>query len=125
MTSIELDNTMTSDKWEKQSKFVKKLVKIALQYDVLILLVAHRRKSQGTTDINDEISGSGDITNLAGVVMSYDRNTDSNVTAERLLKVVKSRLIGKLNFEGIPLDYDERTKRIFGMNDDMYRVFLF
>jgi len=123
MTSIELDNTMTNDKWEKQSKFVKKLVKIALQYDVLILLVAHRRKSQGTTDINDEISGSGDITNLAGVVMSYDRNTDVNITAERLLKVVKSRLIGKLNFDGIPLDYDERTKRIFGMNDDMYKSF--
>jgi archaellum biogenesis ATPase FlaH len=123
MTSIELDITTSSDKWEKQSKFVKKLARMAVQYDVLILLVAHRRKSQGTTDINDEIIGSGDITNLAGVVISYDRNTDSNVTAERLLKVVKSRLIGKLNFDGIPLNYDERTKRIFGMNDNMYREF--
>ena len=123
MTAIDLDCNMESNKWEKQSKFVKKLIRIALQYNVLILLVAHRRKSQGTTDINDEISGSGDITNLAGVVISYDKNDDENIQAERLLKLTKSRLIGKLNFDGIPLSYDEKTKRIYGMNDDLYKDF--
>ena len=94
-----------------------------MQYNVIILLVAHRRKSQGTLDINDEISGSGDITNLAGVVISYDRNDDENIRAERLLRLTKSRLIGKLDFNGIPLSYDERTKRIFGESDDLYKDF--
>lgn len=123
MTAIDLDCNMESNKWEKQSKFMKKLVKIALQYDILILLVAHRRKSQGTTDINDEISGSGDITNLAGIVTSYDRNENTEVPGDRLLKLTKSRLIGKLNFDGIPLNYDEKTKRIYGFNDDLYKTF--
>ena len=123
MTAIDLDCDIESNKWEKQSKFVKKLTRLALQYNVLILLVAHRRKSQGTLDINDEISGSGDITNLAGVVISYDRNDDENIRAERLLRLTKSRLIGKLDFNGIPLSYDERTKRIFGESDDLYKDF--
>lgn len=123
MTAIDLDCEVESNKWEKQSKFVKKLTRIALQYNVIILLVAHRRKSQGTLDINDEISGSGDITNLAGVVVSYDRNEDAAIQAERLLKLTKSRLIGKLDFNGIPLSYDERTKRIFGESDDLYKDF--
>ena len=125
MTAIDLDCDIESNKWEKQSKFVKKLTRLALKYNVLILLVAHRRKSQGTLDINDEISGSGDITNLAGVVISYDRNDDENIQAERLLKLTKSRLIGKLNFDGIPLNYDEKTKRIYGMNDDLHKQFSF
>lgn len=123
MTAIDLDCEVESNKWEKQSKFVKKLTRIALQYNVIILLVAHRRKSQGTLDINDEISGSGDITNLAGVVVSYDRNEDAAIQAERLLKLTKSRLIGKLDFNGIPLSYDERTKRIFGEHDDLHKDF--
>lgn len=123
MTAIDLDCEVESNKWERQSKFVKKLTRIALQYNVIILLVAHRRKSQGTLDINDEISGSGDITNLAGVVVSYDRNEDAAIQAERLLKLTKSRLIGKLDFNGIPLSYDERTKRIFGESDDLYKDF--
>ena len=123
MTILDLDCSVHSDKWEKQSRFVKKLCRLALQYNVLILLVAHRRKSGTSTDINDEISGSGDVTNLAGVVMSYDRCEKTEIQAQRLLKVVKSRLIGKLSFDGIPLNYDERTKRIFGDSDDCYKHF--
>lgn len=123
MTAIDLDCEVESNKWEKQSKFVKKLTRIALQYNVIILLVAHRRKSQNTNDINDEISGSGDITNLAGVVVSYDRNEEQKLPGDRLLKVTKSRLIGRLNNDGISLYYDEKSKRIYGDRDNAHRVY--
>lgn len=123
MTAIDLDCSNDPNKWERQSNFMKKLTRIVIKYDVIALLVAHRRKSQNTNDINDEISGSGDITNLAGVVVSYDRNEEQKLPGDRLLKVTKSRLIGRLNNDGISLYYDEKSKRIYGDRDDAHRVY--
>ena len=59
MTAIDLEDSSTTDKNEKQSLFVKKLARMALKYNVLIILVAHKRKNNFSTDENDEISGSG------------------------------------------------------------------
>ena len=118
MTAIDLDNDKDQDKYNKQSRFVKKLTKIALRYNVLILLVAHRRKNSFTEDANDEVSGSADITNLAGVVMSYDRDKDLPDNQRRLV-LSKSRLIGKLNFKGFVLDYDEKSIRIYSRPDEL------
>lgn len=118
MTAIDLDNDKDQDKYNKQSRFVKKLTKIALRYKVLILLVAHRRKNGYSNDANDEISGSADITNLAGIVMSYDRDKELPQDQRRLV-VSKSRLIGKLNFEGFILQYDDKSKRIFSSQDEL------
>jgi archaellum biogenesis ATPase FlaH len=73
MTAMYLDENRGSDKYDQQGRFVRQLTRIALRHNVLILLVAHRRKNSFTTDANDEISGSGDITNLASVTLSYDR----------------------------------------------------
>ena len=116
--SVDADNT---DKYEKQSRFVKKLTKIALNYQVIVLLVAHRRKNSFTTDANDEISGSADITNLAGIVMSYDRDKDYENEFDRKLIISKNRLFGKLNYEGYQLHFDEKSKRIYGSGDDVDR----
>lgn len=33
--------------------------------------------------------------------------------------VAKNRLFGKINLSGIVLDYDERSKRIYGDKDDL------
>ena len=118
MTAIDLDNDKDQDKYNKQSRFVKKLTKIALRYKVLILLVAHRRKNGFSNDANDEVSGSADITNLAGIVMSYDRDKELPQDQRRLV-VSKSRLIGKLNFEGFILQYDDKSKRIFSSQDEL------
>ena len=74
---------------------------------------------------NDEISGSGDITNLAGITLSYNRGSkeerEKGIVSEdqRKLIVAKNRLFGKINLDGILLDYDERSKRIFGKGDDL------
>lgn len=127
MTALDLSINRNTDKYEKQSQFVKKLALIARRYKVCIILVAHRRKSNGfdNGDSNDEISGSGDITNLAGVVLSYDRlskkdyENNLGTDKDRKLIVAKERLFGNTNYEGIILHYDDYSKRIFGDNDNV------
>lgn len=122
MTALDLDLEKSSDRYERQGNFVKKLEKMALRMDILIILVAHRRKNGFTTDANDEISGSADITNAAGVVLSYDRDKELPQTQRKLI-TSKSRLIGRLNFEGSILEYDEKSKRIVGNGDDLNRQY--
>lgn len=125
MTAMYIDEKQSSDKYDQQGRFVRALTKIALQYDCLILLVAHRRKNSFTTDANDEVSGSGDITNLAGMVLSYDRGTDKEGLRpdQRKLIIAKNRLFGKINLNGIVLDYDEKSKRIYSNDDELIREY--
>lgn len=118
MTAIDLDMESGDSRYEKQGSFVKKLEKLSLRFNVIILLVAHRRKNGFSTDANDEISGSADITNAAGVVVSYDRDKEL-LPEQRKLIVSKSRLVGKLDFKGITLNYDEKSKRIYQNNDEL------
>lgn len=110
MTALDYDDS-DGDKYEKQSRFMKKLVKIALTYNVIILLVAHKRKNAQTENENDEISGSGDIANLAMVTLSYqkDKQLENN---QRLLKVSKNRLFGTVNAQGWTTSYDKTDRRI-------------
>ncbi|MBR5129208.1 MAG: AAA family ATPase [Firmicutes bacterium] len=123
MTALDLDAERSSDRYDRQSTFVKKLRKIALRYDVAILLVAHRRKKNGyNADINDEISGTSDISNIAGVIINYDRDEEL-ATDQRRLTVSKNRLFGKLELKGFALDYEERSKRIYGQGDDPYKQY--
>lgn len=129
MTAMYIDEKQGSDKYDQQGRFVRELTRIALRYNCLILLVVHRRKNSYTTDANDEISGSGDITNLAGITLSYDRGSKEDVAkgeieeGQRKLIVAKNRLFGKINLQGILLSYDERSKRIYGADDDLNRQF--
>lgn len=125
MTAMYIDEQRGSDKYDQQGQFVRNLTKLAIKYDCLILLVAHQRKNNFTTDANDEISGSGDITNLAGITLSYNRGTKDEIEKgmvsefQRKLIIAKNRLFGKINLQGILLDYDERSKRIYGTGDDL------
>ena len=83
----------------------------------MVLLVAHRRKNSVSRDSNDEVFGSGDITNYAGVILNYERSADLP-EEKRRATVTKNRLFGKLELEGYILDYEERSKRIYGQGDD-------
>lgn len=123
MTAIDVD--VNTDLYRAQSKFVGQLAKIAKTYNVLVLLVAHPRKTrEGFT--NDDVSGSADITNKVDIVMSYCRiNTEDE--NERQLKVTKNRLTGKLTSErnDIRLFYSADSKRIVGSDMDFGRVYSF
>lgn len=119
MTAIDLESSFGSDKYERQSLFVKKLARITLRHNVLILLVAHKRKNNFSTNENDEISGSGDISNLATITIAYEKNNEIE-PSQRLCKISKNRLFGKTETKGYVLDYDEKSKRIYGQGDDLY-----
>ena len=118
MTALDFEDVSAYDKYDKQSLFVKKLARLARNCNVLILLVAHKRKNNFTKNENDEISGSGDISNLATVTIAYEK--DSSLREDqRRLKVSKNRLFGKTETEGYVLEFDEKSKRIYGMGDDL------
>lgn len=119
MTALDLEPGKAFDKYDRQSLFVKKLARIALKYNALILLVAHKRKNNFTVNENDEISGSSDISNLATITIAYEKDKDLH-PEQRLLKVSKNRLFGKVETEGYILDYDEKSKRIYGQGDDLH-----
>lgn len=129
MTAMYIDEKPGTDKYDQQGRFVRELTKIAIRYDVLILLVAHRRKNTASPDVNDEISGSGDITNLAGITLSYDRGDKEEINKgfmgeeQRKLIIAKNRLFGKVDLKGMILNYDERSKRIYGPRDDVHMQF--
>ena len=122
MTAIDLESNQATDKYEKQSLFVKKLARLALRHNVLILLVAHKRKNNFSQNENDEISGSGDISNLATITIAYEKDKDIEIS-QRLCKVSKNRLFGKTETNGYVLDYDEKSKRIYGQGDDINREY--
>lgn len=114
-----IDNLMTAmdgdpntDIYRQQSAFVKKLEKLAQQYDVAIILVAHPKKSSAAFD-NDTVSGSADITNAVSFVFNYQRADDGD-ECDSYLMVTKNRMNGKLiaGDKAIPLYYSEKSKRI-------------
>ena len=116
---ILVDNLMTAidpgndDLYRAQSKFVGELAALAKKYSVIILLIAHPRKTS-TSIGNDDISGSADITNKADIVMTYGRDTSTEDQDLRRLSVIKNRLTGKLTKEDAPirLIFEPKSKRI-------------
>lgn len=116
MTALDLvpQNDKT-DKYDQQSRFMKQLVKLAMKYQILIILVAHKRKDTRFSSTNDSVSGSADITNLVSIVMSYERGNDPEKISEedRVLKITKNRLFGTLCINGMVLSYEPTSKRIY------------
>ena len=109
---IAMEDKPNEDLFRQQSNFVKRLTKISKGYNVITLLVAHPKK--GSSDDNDSISGSGDITNRANLVLRYQRKSkkleDNN---KSLIKITKNRTTGKLNWDGIAVEYEPQSMRIY------------
>ena len=108
--------------YQAQSEFVFSLARMAKQYDLVIMLVAHPRKSNGIFD-NDDVSGSADITNLADIVMSYDKDKDREEVEDlRILRVTKNRLTGKLG--NIDMWFSDSSRRISDNQHDFTRSYM-
>lgn len=107
-----MDSDPNTDIYRQQSAFVKKLEKLAQQYDVAIILVAHPKKTNAAFD-NDTVSGSSDITNAVSFVFNYQRASDGD-ECDSYLMITKNRMNGKLltGDNAIPLYYSEKSKRI-------------
>lgn len=109
MTALDVD--MDKDEYRCQSKFVKKLSRLAKRLDVVVILVAHPRKNSMTKDENDAVSGSGDITNAADVVMTFKR--DEDMENHNFLSISKNRWFGNLTKkDGIELWYSQKSRRL-------------
>lgn len=118
MTAVDISNIEADDKYEKQARICKRLARIAQTYNALIVLVAHKKKGNSFGgDENDDVLGSSEITNLAGVIMSYGRGKDID-ESQRLLKVLKEREKGRCNFKGMVLNFDPASKRIYGNTNE-------
>ena len=115
MTAMEESAPTNDALYRKQSEFVGKMAKMARRLNIVILLVAHPRKSFSTYLDNDDVSGSADITNKASIVMSYSRvihDKEEPDPTERRLSIMKNRLTGKLG--DVLVYFSEDSKRIVG-----------
>lgn len=130
-----VDNLMTAlesedELYRAQSKFVKKLKSLAQKLQIVVLLVAHPRKNNGKELDNDDISGSGDITNLSDTVISLDREKPDNQGEKEktLLSVRKNRATGVLltGKERAEIVYNMRSKRYYQKgNENLLHPFQF
>lgn len=119
-----IDNLMTAidiasaeSQYIQQSQFVRSLKQMAVRYNVVVLLVAHPKKTQGEVSDNDMVSGSSDITNRVDTVLSYTKNPEGESPGGRLF-VLKNRMTGRLALKenGISVAYDPASKRIYAAN---------
>lgn len=111
MTAISDD--ISSDLYRQQTQFVRQLSIMAKRMDVIIILIAHPRKSIGFEFNNDDVAGSSNITNLVDVVIRYAKpKEDDKDTMNRVVGVYKNRLTGKTTRNGIKVYFQESSKRI-------------
>lgn len=119
MTAMIMDSTSGGNEYEKQTDFINKLRLIGVRYNVLIILVAHMRKNNFGQMSNDEVAGSSNITNLAMLTISIDRGGNDDPENVRIIRLMKNRLFGKLELKGIPIEFDEKSRRMYGEGDDV------
>ena len=117
MTAIEVEPS--EDQYRAQSNFVKKLKFLAQKYKLAVILIAHPRKEGENNALTAEsVAGSGDITNLADTVLTYEKcpeRLSENDRFQSRIGVRKNRLTGKrlLNDETmVKVIYSVQTKRI-------------
>lgn len=112
MTAIDVESA--DSQYIQQSKFVRALKRLAVQYHLAVLLVAHPRKTQGDVCDNDMVSGSSDITNRVDVVLSYQKNPPDDPPGGKIW-VLKNRMTGKLALreKAVAVRYDEGSKRLY------------
>ncbi|MBR4934473.1 MAG: AAA family ATPase [Anaerotignum sp.] len=123
---IVIDNLMTAmdatddNLYGSQSEFVGSLKKIAETFDVHVILVAHPKKTKEQVMGNDDVSGSGDITNRVDVVIYFNRveSGSSHIT------ITKNRVTGKLTGNNpIIVEYSRSSKRITSVVDSVNKSY--
>lgn len=116
-----VDNLMTAidvasadSQYIQQSQFVRSLKQIAVRYNVVVLLVAHPKKTEGKVTDNDAVFGSSDITNRADLALSYVKNPEGETPGGKVF-VMKNRMTGKLALGdgAVAMEYEPSSKRIY------------
>lgn len=128
MVAIDIagDVSKINEETVAQARFCKRLYRLSKDLNIVVILVAHKRKATevgGDADENDDVSGSSLITNLSMVTLGYNpvpgAATDKE-KSQRVLSVAKNRLYGELTTNGgIRMDYEPISRRIYqeGVDD--------
>lgn len=113
-----VDNLMTArfrgndrDFYRAQSEFVAELAAFAHDNDVHVHLVAHPRKTDRIDD-SDDVSGIGDITNLADNVYALEKEAQEDRQQDSVLTILKNRFFGERK-RSIGLNFEPRSKRFY------------
>lgn len=127
MTALDVD--LSNDLYRAQSEFLKDLKIMAIKYEIVVLLIAHPKKTQQGQQLdNESISGSGDITNRVDLVMTYSKNTDTDAEEyQSKIAITKNRLTGRLliNEKSVKVKYSNKSKRIVCENDNSNKKYSF
>ena len=99
-----------------QGRFVGQLKKLAIKYNVVVILVAHPRKQGKDTDKdfdNDDVAGSSDITNKVDIVLNYGRPKKEEAY-QRVLSLDKNRINGHLlrGDKAVHMKYNDKSRQI-------------
>ena len=119
-----IDNLMTAMESVKsqnelylaQGRFVGNLKKLAIKYNVAVILVAHPRKQGKDSDRefdNDDVAGSADITNKVDIVLNYCRPKKEE-SYQRVLSLDKNRINGHLlkGDKAVHMKYNNKSRQI-------------
>ena len=137
MLDLESDGDMSSV-LQKQKEFISNLVRLAQLYNVLVVLAIHPRKGMaGQNELTaDDVSGSGDLTNMSQYVISVHRYTDREKEGEMnnrgeykkgkepiehdvCIEVLKNRFTGKNGKADLYFNYADY--RFYSNEDELYR----
>lgn len=121
MTAIAMTNVAKDSKFDAQGDFTQKVAALANKHNVIIFLVAHKRKN-ATDDEMDDISGASEIANLAIGAISYSRDKELD-GSQRMLRLLKDRTFGRFNIKGWIMYFDEKSNRIYGEGDDVNKEY--
>ena len=123
-----VDNMMTAkfsidkerDYWRAQSNFAGELVDFAQENSSHVILVAHPKKGD-SGDINDDVSGSSDITNRASNVIQVKRTTDQEqieTNADAFITISKNRDYGRIG--KIRMKFHPASRRLMDMDNENF-----
>ena len=111
MTAI--DDNLEFDIYRQQAIFVKNLKRFAARFKVVIMLIAHPKKTSKDSKSfeNDDVLGSSNITNFADIILRYDVPSKKEADSEkRILELTKGRRDGRKG--KFDMFYEFKSKRI-------------
>ena len=116
MTALDLEQTESKERFDQQSEFVRKITRLARKMNVLIILVAHKRKGGSIKANNDDVLGTSEIVNLATVVINFARKEEG--ANQNKLDISKERIFGK-TMSDLTFFYDPQSKRLYENVEDL------
>lgn len=123
-----IDNLMTinisgQDKYESQKIFVRNIKNIAKKYNLVVILVAHPKKTKDDKFDMFDVAGASEIVNLCDYELATHRKIDEDKqTDETFLLVLKNRATGKQNLS-LRLYFSDERKRLYSTQSELERVY--